>query len=618
MPESDSNALHRDAEVLAIANERAVFVGGDGGLIGLSGRLTLLAAELQGGQDGILALLAQIADYWLRPGDWVEPFGPAVSLAGRRTQIPNDLSANDLARLRSVVDDIEHPLLRGRVHDVLFLHASGAQRVDHAKSHIEAVLDSGISEEAWALEIGAWERAILVARRLSKATATQLALLEHRLRDVIEVEQTGFAALRAAELLWHLRRSAEHSQSIATRLVAIADSSRERQRARAYRESAAGWFRARGDAVAADEQIVLVVNSLVGEAEEIARSGDASGGARASHLFELALQRVRTLPRAVREREGVSKLPAHLARRIRELGAAQLETMQSFSSKSIDLADVANEAAESVADRPAPEALLQFAALHPLVDFAKEKSSAEELINKHPLSRFFSHITYTSDGRVVHRDSGQGGTPIYGVDPATWRQMVQSYVWRIGFLVQGMIWPAYVQLSNDHRLPPNVFETIVRGSAIVPDDRVGQFARGLYLGYTSDFATAAHLLVPQLENLVRVHLGNAGIATTRMENGVEHEVGLSTLMERDGVVDIFGADLCFELRALLCGPLGPNLRNELAHGLLSDAAASSVTTVYLWWFALRLVFVTFWNSRHDTDAAEAREPAGREGESNAS
>jgi hypothetical protein len=60
---------------------------------------------------------------------------------------------------------------------------------------------------------------------------------------------------------------------------------------------------------------------------------------------------------------------------------------------------------------------------------------------------------------------------------------------------------------------------------------------------------------------------------------------------------------------LFCGPLGPNIRNDTAHGLLSDTAAIGSAALYSWWFALKLVLMFFWNNIHDADAAAAREPA---------
>ena len=60
--------------------------------------------------------------------------------------------------------------------------------------------------------------------------------------------------------------------------------------------------------------------------------------------------------------------------------------------------------------------------------------------------------------------------------------------------------------------------------------------------------------------------------------------------------EIFDEDMSFEIRALFCVPFGPNLRNNLAHGLLDDRSCYSLETIYAWWLGLKLVFSTFWNA----------------------
>ncbi len=104
-------------------------------------------------------------------------------------------------------------------------------------------------------------------------------------------------------------------------------------------------------------------------------------------------------------------------------------------------------------------------------------------------------------------------------------------------------------------------------------------------------------MVPQVEHLVRWHLKSAGVKTTTLSaDGIENENGLSTLVDLPEVETIFGEDLAFELKALFCDAFGPNLRNELAHGLLGDADCQSAQVAYAWWLLLRITFNTFWNA----------------------
>ena len=72
------------------------------------------------------------------------------------------------------------------------------------------------------------------------------------------------------------------------------------------------------------------------------------------------------------------------------------------------------------------------------------------------------------------------------------------------------------------------------------------------------------------------------------------------IRDSDQVPKIFGEDLAFEIRALFCDPFGPNLRNELAHGLVEYNKAQSFYSIYAWWLLLRIIFNTYWNAYQQT------------------
>jgi hypothetical protein len=140
---------------------------------------------------------------------------------------------------------------------------------------------------------------------------------------------------------------------------------------------------------------------------------------------------------------------------------------------------------------------------------------------------------------------------------------------------------------------------LARQSPIIPTGREQLVGKALYAGFDNDFVAALHILVPQLEHLVRYHLKQAGVQTTNLDqSGIENENGLSALMEKVDVKTIFGENIAFEIKALFCDPFGPNLRNELAHGLIGVDQAQSTYSIYAWWLMLKIVFNTFWNARH--------------------
>ena len=97
-----------------------------------------------------------------------------------------------------------------------------------------------------------------------------------------------------------------------------------------------------------------------------------------------------------------------------------------------------------------------------------------------------------------------------------------------------------------------------------------------------DFDIALHLLMLRVDHLVRYHLKQAGILTTCVDRyGIDNEIGLSSLMDSTGVDDVLSANLAFEIRAMLCNPHGPNLHNDVAHGLVDDDQANSPSSAYV-------------------------------------
>ena len=114
--------------------------------------------------------------------------------------------------------------------------------------------------------------------------------------------------------------------------------------------------------------------------------------------------------------------------------------------------------------------------------------------------------------------------------------------------------------------------------------------RGLLAGYNGDYATAVTLLIPQLENMVRAALNFAGHNTQHIDtNGIQTEKSLCRLVDRSCAAAVLGENRAFELKALFCDSIGPNLRNSVAHGLLDDDIARSLHSLYAWWWILRLV-----------------------------
>ena len=569
--------------------------------------LTQVANEATGDEQVLLLSLAGIASYLPRPDDWNTPYAPSIQgLDGRRSPIPSDLTEEEMSLLIEAAPSIPHSGLRARAFDVLAVRLTGKLKVEYAKRFIDALLGAPIVAATWYGGHETWGRALTIARRLGQPTRSRVGKLETSVRAIIRGRSEGYEAFRAAELLAKHHLAGDRANGIANRLVRLAGTE-ESDRRRTYLNGAARWYRLATDNELSAQIMVDVVRSFIAEAEKIIELD--SNTFRAASLYEQALQSIRQIPKTERERLGVGDLPRTLARRIRELGAQGLGSMTPFESDPIDLSRAAQESSDRVKGKSIDDALMAFALLGDWFPIDRETLNAEQLIAENPFHTLFGSRHFASDGRTTHRSDSARGERVYGVDPAVWDDVVRSYGWHIDLFVKGALWPAYVQLSREHHLSMLEFSLITANTGIIPSDRVHQVARALYYGFNGDFSTAMQLLVPQIENLVRFHMLNAGQSMTTIDNGIENEIGLSALMERDEVEALLGREFAFEIRLLFCGPTGPNLRNAVAHGLLSDNEVSSSRALYAWWVGIRLTFVAFWNTMHDVEAAEAREPS---------
>ena len=283
------------------------------------------------------------------------------------------------------------------------------------------------------------------------------------------------------------------------------------------------------------------------------------------------------------------------------LGKRALDEMDSHSA-STDIGQIVENARNKVRGKPLNEALQAFANLVSPVNVNNLRENTIEQSHRYVADSLFPTTVLGDDGRVIAKQPNDDEMAIHS-------KMVENYFILVRLTAQGYIWPAQEVLLLEHRLREADFVNLARQSPIVPIGRELLFGKALFAGFDRDFVTALHILVPQVEHMVRYHLKQAGVQTTNLDsNGIENENGLSTLMELPQTEKIFGEDLSFEIKALFCDSFGPNLRNELAHGLLDDRACYSFSAIYAWWLGLKLVFNTFWNAlRNDAEQSEQGE-----------
>ena len=98
--------------------------------------------------------------------------------------------------------------------------------------------------------------------------------------------------------------------------------------------------------------------------------------------------------------------------------------------------------------------------------------------------------------------------------------------------------------------------------------------------FAKDYVSAIHVLVPQFESILRSMFEQGGYITTKVRKGATlHEETLTSFLERDDVRSALGDDLYWYYRIVLVEQSGINLRNDLAHGLISFESCNYVISL---------------------------------------
>ena len=546
-------------------------------------------ARREGGhtRERALILLARICSLQLDPDNRTAPFQPEWRTAdGRRGFIPEDLSTDEVASLSELAGSVTNPLLKARLADIVWLR-DRRRGIAFAHMAIDTYCASAHDENSWLLSArDGWRRALQLARGIGDADRVALieASLLQAFRDAVAIP--GDLPLSYLGPLWAEGAARDNAAEIGELLAVHAEASRLESEYRAaleYAEVAARWFqRAPNSGPRRAAMLVMAGNMM-------AALGDAAGAAVAQkYWYAKAIEMFRSVPGAYRHEYQVDDMIASLRTKQDAAGRAALDEMEPFAYV-IDLAPYVSQAASRMHGHSPLSALWTLVRIHPLPNREQFVAAAERNAVTGSAGRMQDAIVFAGDGRAVARRPGLGVDGA-GRTAQVLAESTQACHLLCSMTVTGFILPALDTMWREMHFDLETFLALARHAPLVPGGRAGLIAQGLHAGWCGDFVQATHILVPQFEHIVRTQLKAAGaLTTTHDPDGLDTEIGLSSLIERPEMIEAFDVDLTFTMRALLCDPAGPNLRNMVAHGLADEGLVGGPYGIYLWWLVLRLV-----------------------------
>lgn len=533
-----------------------------------------------------LLLLANICLLKLNSESRNDPFQSYISIGNNRSFHPIDLKDEEILCLSNIIDEDIPSIIKTRIADILWT-CSVPKNKKYSEIAIESYISMDVCDDFFEPNIYTfWERAVVLAKQTKNGSLIEKIKLKLLHETNHPSTNWDFHLLKIIEIFVKTDLAKELNQDFAEKLL-------EKQKefnhgkqfhiAEKYLESATKLFKKAGNAEDSYRSLAFLAQATENHGDY--RKNESA--MVANSFYKLALQRYREIPNSYRNTLQIDQKLDTVQDKITQSGLLITDELQLISTKQMNISELQEQSINHVKDKQtAFESLLYFSGVSSC-NFESIWKSTENNINNSPISSLFGATSVSVDGRKISSIPPLDGK---NRDEVILKNAIKNFGIHMHLVVEGCILPALEQIQQEHLFPKEFLIQLCKFSSIVPEKREILVANALYQGFEWDFRSAIHLLAPQVENMVRQLLKQNGLVTTHTDpNGIENEMGLSSLVSIVGAREILGDDLWFELQAVFTDSLSANLRNEVGHGLLDDDTSNSLYSVYAWWVVLRLV-----------------------------
>ncbi|MBI4847344.1 MAG: DUF4209 domain-containing protein [Nitrospirae bacterium] len=526
----------------------------------------------------VFSLLGAICSFHFKPDDKNEPFGPMVVLHTGRSAIIDDIRDDHIKVLQDLLLHVEDADLRARIADIIWIRKRDYKAAEVA---IDSYLESAIlleNPDSWVAGFERINRAFRLSVQLGRNTNHWKKVVSH-IETTLDKYDGGdplYLSARLMELLLEISQGDPSKySSLSEKIAKQAENKGDFHRARTYWEIKAHWEALAGNNEAEKKAKIITAETYVKEAET------ANSSLVASTWLEKAIESYR---RIGGQKDRIDELHSKLID-VQKNIAAEMKQV----SHEMDISELIEKHRNHISGRNFHDALFEFCLMGAPPNIANLRNRVEELIKKHPLQFLVSGSLVNEKGKVIGRKPYMMSNDPEEVERAKKAEMYSQAKFDHNIKTHGLIEPVRMLINLEHNVQIRDFYPIVQNSPFVPEGREQIFAQGLHTGLKGDYMTAAHLLIPQVENSIRYILEKKGVTVSRLdEQGIQDERPLNDILYCSEIEEIFGEDLAFDLRGLLVERFGSNLRNMVAHGLMSYSSFYSIEVPYFWWTTLRL------------------------------
>lgn len=512
-----------------------------------------------------------------------QPFGSLMSGPQGRTMIPEDLTDDELLKLEELLTASINPQFIARICDVLWIRRKNYLYAQKAvKAYLQSVDED--KDECWVPKSEWLKRSTQIAISLGEK-APERQVIKQKLFDLFEDgRKKCFDAKQdywPASLLELLieNKLADDWEKLGDESVEIAKGfpvSPGCDAPRRYYELASKCYTYAKKPDKANKARIDKAKHFEDEARSFNTPQGCDGFNMAHHL-EKAIQTYREAGEKAKAEELIHEL-----KEANKIAVSQMKPIKA----EIDATPLIKLADDSLQGKNGLDAINGFISLYQPCSYEKERISVEELAKKYPLQAILGKSIFTSESNISAKIPGM----LEDNTDNTQAAIIQQYNLSQNLVAATTLRRAIVIILKSDETWKTAVKEIITMSKFVPEERRDIFEKAITAGFEGDLLVFTHLIIPQIENSIRVIFALNKLKVTAVSpEGTQEERDLNSLLTDANAEGILGRDLAWEMRSLLIEKSGPNLRNRLCHGLMSSENLYSTSAVFLLWLTLYLV-----------------------------
>lgn len=318
---------------------------------------------------------------------------------------------------------------------------------------------------------------------------------------------------------------------------------------------------------------IISALSKVGEAFNaiISDSSPLQASSWLQHLHSLYLQ------------YGMREEAENIAIKLREIGPRVNDDMQSISQEFRVTHEEMDSYVNSIIDKDDIEKTLMRIAGH----YVPQKDEVENQLKKLAIEAPLSYLVHKQIQDYQGRPVASIGSLEDDLDGNIVHLSTQNMTISSIFLRE-----VIKRCIAEFQLTEQVLCDYLFKAPVFEDDKKPLINDGLKYYLEGNHLVASHLLIPQIENVIRLIVEKSGGSILKKSrSGGMHLKLLDELLRDERISNLFGENVALYFRILLTDQRGWNLRNDICHGIMPAAYFTSMITDRIFHILLCLAIV---------------------------